>query len=61
MINEKDRTQSSVERNNDSEKSWREKTKNLKVQQKFYITKYWWLCIPIYILILYFFYFQYSY
>lgn len=52
MIDNKINIPSSVKRNDDSEKSWREKTKRLKVKQKFYITKYWQLCIPLYVIIL---------
>ena len=31
---------SSVERNDDTEKAWKEKTKKIKAKQRFYITKY---------------------
>lgn len=43
---------SSVERNDDTGKAWKEKTKKIKAKQRFYITKYWWLCFPFYIAIL---------
>ena len=51
-ITDKIHISSSVANNDDTEKSWKEKTKKIKAKQRFYITKYWWLVFPIYILIL---------
>lgn len=50
-ITDKIHISSSVTNNDGTEKAWKEKTKTLKAKQRFYITKYWWLCFPLYFLI----------